>query len=86
MGLNLSGRRVLILRTAPEGKTAAGIYLPDQSIEQRYIGTVVLIGDLVDKRFEGKQVLFEKHGGEPLLYEGVQHTVLFEPEIIGILN
>lgn len=86
MGLKLEGKRLLIKADNPKNITEGGIYLPDQSVEERNIGTVILIGDEVDKKFDGAKVMIQKHGSQRMVYEEEPHLLVFQPDIIGILT
>ena len=83
--MELVGSRVLLLKDKPKIQTDSGLYLPDQVLEERNTGTVVLAGDKVEDRFIGKRVMFNKHTGNVIDYNGVPHTLIFSPDIIAII-
>lgn len=82
------GDNVLIKITAPETKTASGIYIPDSASNERsQQGKVVAIGDsekIVVKK--GQVVMFKKYGGEEIKIDNVDHVIVKNAEIIAIVE
>ena len=83
--LKLMGNRVVIIPNDPLDKIG-GLYLPDQSKEERHTGIVALIGDSVDKKFSGRMVLFNKNVKEKMVYEGLDAYLMYSHDIIAILE
>jgi chaperonin GroES len=87
--------RVLVLRVDKEEKTGGGIIIPDTAKEKPQEGKVVAVGPgkLND---EGKRmpldvkandrVLFTKYGGTDIKIDGVEHLILREDDILGVLE
>lgn len=83
--LRLIGNRVIIIPNDPYD-AVKGIYLPDQSKEERHTGLVVLIGDNVDKKFDKRRVLFNKNVKENMVFEGLDAYLMYSFDIIAILD
>lgn len=87
--------RVLVLRINEEEKTAGGIIIPDTAKEKPQEGKVVAVGPgkLSDdgKRIpmdvkENDRILFSKYGGTEIKIDGVEHLIMREDDILGILG
>ncbi|MCD6305626.1 MAG: co-chaperone GroES [Deltaproteobacteria bacterium] len=87
--------RVLVLRIDGEEKTSGGIIIPDTAKEKPQEGKVVAVGP--GKRDEeGKQiplevkendrVLFGKYAGTEIKIDGVEHLIMREDDILGIIE
>lgn len=86
--------RVLILRIEEEEKTKGGIIIPDTAKEKPQEGKVVAVGPgkLSDKGEripldlkENDRVLFGKYAGSDIKIDGVEHLILREDDILGVL-
>ena len=87
--------RVLVLRIEEEEKTSGGIVIPDTAKEKPQEGKVVAVGpgkfDENGNRIplevkKNDRVLFSKYGGTDVTIEGVDHLILREDDILGILE
>jgi len=87
--------RVLVLRIEEEEKTAGGIIIPDTAKEKPQEGKVVAVGagklDEEGKRIsmdvkKDDRVLFSKYGGTEININGVEHLILREDDILGIVE
>ena len=87
--------RVLVKRVESVEKTASGIYIPDTAKEKPAEGIVVAVGDgkIADdgKRVtmtvqQGNKVLFGKYAGTEIKVAGVEHLILREDDILGIVE
>ena len=87
--------RVLVLRIEEEQKTAGGIVIPDTAKEKPQEGRVVALGpgkmDEKGKRVspqvkEGDRVLFGKYAGTEIKLDGVEHLVMKEEDILGVIH
>ena len=87
--------RVLVKRVESEEKTASGLYIPDSAKEKPAEGIVVAVGP--GRREEGGQlqaptvkvedrVLFGKYAGTEIEVEGVEHLILREDDILGVVE
>jgi len=87
--------RVLVLRIGEEEKTSGGIIIPDTAKEKPQEGKVVAVGDgKVDE--DGKRiplevkkndrVLFSKYAGNEIMIDGVEHLIMREDDILGIVK
>lgn len=88
------GDRVLVKIDSTEEKTSAGILLPTAAQSKPQGGEVVAIGDgkvFGDKKVgsivqEGKKVVYSKYAGTELEFNGANHLLLKEDDIIGYLE
>ena len=87
--------RVLIRRVAEEEKTKGGIIIPDSAKEKPAEGEVIAVGNgkYDDKGTlrplnvkKGDRVLFGKYSGNEIKLDGVDHLILREDDILGIIE
>jgi len=87
--------RVLVTRIEGEKKTAGGIIIPDTAKEKPQEGKVIGVGpgklNEEGKRValdvkKGDRVLFSKYGGTGIKLDGVEHLILREDDILGIIE
>ena len=87
--------RILIKRIEEEIKTSGGIIIPDTAKEKPQQGEVVAVGN--GKRLEngkvqpidvkaGDRILFGKYSGSDIKIDGVEHLILREDEVLGIIE
>jgi len=87
--------RLVIRRIEEEEKTKGGIIIPDSAKERPLEGRVIAIG--AGKRLEdgtvvpldvkeGDRVLFGKYAGTEIKVEGIDHLLLREDEVLGIVE
>jgi len=87
--------RVLVRRVAEEEKTKGGIIIPDSAKEKPAEGEVVAVGNgkfddegklrpLAVKK--GDRILFGKYVGNEIKIDGVEHLILREDDILGVLE
>jgi len=87
--------RILVKRLEAESKTASGIIIPDNAKEKPMEGEVIAVGNgkvLSDGKISkpdvvvGDKVLFSKYAGSEIKLEGVDHLILREDDILGVLS
>ena len=87
--------RVLVKRIEPETKAKGGIIIPDTAREKPLEGTVVAVGagrmDDNGARIAlevraGDRVLIGKYIGTEVRIEDVEHVIVREEEILGIIS
>jgi len=87
--------RVVVKRVDSETKTAGGIIIPDTAAEKPQQGEVVAAGpgarDETGKLVpldikKGDRVLFGKYAGTEVKIDGVEHLILREEEILGVIE
>jgi chaperonin GroES len=87
--------RVLVRRMDPEEKVKGGIIIPDTAKEKPLEGKVVAVGagrlDENGKRIPmevkaGDRVLVGKYAGTEVKLDDVEHVILREDEILGIVS
>lgn len=83
--IKLLGNRIILIPDNPHD-SVSGIYLPDQSKEERHTGLIVLMGDNVDKKFDRRRVLFNKNVKENMVFEGLDAYLMWVHDIIAILD
>jgi chaperonin GroES len=87
--------RILVRRVKEEEKTAGGIIIPDTAKEKPQEGKVVAVGD--GRRDEdgklhklqvkkGDRILFGKYSGSEVTLDGVEHLIMREDDVLGILD
>ncbi len=87
--------RILVLRIEGEEKTSGGIYIPDTAKEKPLEGKVVAAGpgkvDDKGKRMplavkKDDKVLFSKYAGTEIKLNGIEHLIMREDDILGIIE
>jgi len=87
--------RILVRRVQEEEKTAGGIIIPDTAKEKPQEGKVVAVGDgrvdddgklrkLTVKK--GDRILFGKYSGSEVTLNGVEHLIMREDDVLGVLE
>lgn len=87
--------RILVRRVQEEEKTKGGIIIPDTAKEKPVEGEIVAVGS--GKVFEdgkvrpldvktGDRILFGKYAGNEIQVNGVEHLILREDEILGVVE
>ncbi|KAL6496450.1 20 kDa chaperonin, chloroplastic [Orobanche gracilis] len=88
------GDRVLVKIKSAEEKTSGGILLPAAAQSKPEAGEVVAVGEgrafgknKVDISVKsGAQVVYSKYGGTEVVFDGSNHLILKEDDIVGILE
>jgi len=87
--------RVLVAGIEEKKKTAGGIIIPDTAKEKPQEGKVVAAGpgkwDENGKRIplevkKGDRILFGKYAGDEIKIDGVEHLIMREDDILGIME
>ena len=87
--------RVLVKRMDPEEKVKGGIIIPDTAKEKPLEGKVVAIGagrlDDNGKRIPlevkvGDRILVGKYAGTEIKIEDVEHVIVREEEVLGVIG
>ena len=87
--------RILVRRVAEEEKTKGGIIIPDAAKEKPAEGEVIAAGNgKVDEKGKvrpvsvkkGDRILFGKYSGNEIKIDGVDHLILREDDILGVLE
>jgi chaperonin GroES len=87
--------RILVRRVAEEEKTKGGIIIPDSAKEKPAEGEVIAAGSgKVDDKGKvrpvsvkkGDRILFGKYSGNEIKIDGVDHLILREDDILGVLE
>jgi chaperonin GroES len=87
--------RLVVKRLAEEEKTKGGIIIPDSAKEKPVEGEVVAVGngkvldDGTQRKLDvksGDRVLFGKYSGTEIKIDGVEHLILREDEVLGIIE
>ena len=87
--------RILVRRVPEEEKTKGGIIIPDSAKEKPAEGEVVAVGSgktddkgklrpLAVKK--GDRVLFGKYSGNDIKIDGVDHLIMREDDILGVIE
>jgi len=87
--------RVLVKRVDEEEKTKGGILIPDSAREKPMEGKVVAIGNgkvlengtkVTPEVKAGDRILFGKYAGTEVKIDGVEHLIIREDDILGVLE
>ena len=87
--------RVLVARMDEEETTSGGIIIPDTAKEKPQEGKVIAAGPgKIDENGEripmevkaGDSILFGKYAGNEINIDGVEHTIMREDDILGIIE
>ena len=87
--------RLVVKRLAEEEKTKGGIIIPDAAKEKPVEGEVIAVGngkvleDGSQRKLDvkaGDRVLFGKYSGTEIKIDGIEHLILREEEILGIIE
>jgi chaperonin GroES len=87
--------RLVVKRLAEEEKSKGGIIIPDTAKEKPIEGEVIAVGNgkvteegkvrPLDVK-KGDRVLFGKYSGTEIKIDGVEHLILREDEVLGIIE
>jgi chaperonin GroES len=87
--------RVVVLRIEEEQKTSGGIIIPDTAKEKPQEGKVIAVGPgkvdddgkiLPMAVKKGDRILFGKYAGNEIQIDGVEHLIMREDDILGIIE
>lgn len=74
---------ILAKRDEHEEKTAGGIFLPTEHMNNKLeIGTVLRVGNKVEVVKEGDRIFIPQAAGRPINLEGVDFVILLEDEVM----
>lgn len=87
--------RIIVKRLEEEEKTKGGIIIPDTAKEKPMEGKVTAVGN-GKKTDDGKlikldvkagdRVLFSKYAGTEVKIDGVEHLIMREDDILGVIE
>ncbi len=87
--------RILVKRIEEEEKTSGGIIIPDTAKEKPMEGRVVAVGKgkvsedgkvtPLDVK-KGDRILFGKYAGTEVKIEGVEHLIMREEDVLGVIE
>jgi chaperonin GroES len=87
--------RILVKREDAEEKSKGGIIIPDSAKEKPVEGVVIAVGNgkfLDDGKTRpvslevGNKILFGKYSGNEIKLDGVEHVILREEDVLGVLD
>jgi chaperonin GroES len=87
--------RILVKRIEEEHKTAGGLFIPDSAKEKPQQGVIVAVGqgkiqeDGSLRKLElkaGDKILFAKYSGSDIKMDGVEHLILREDDVLGVIE
>jgi chaperonin GroES len=87
--------RVIVKRIQEEEKTKGGLFIPDTAKEKPIEGEVLAVGN--GKILEsgsiraldikaGDRILFSKYAGTEIKIDGVEHLMMREEDILGVIE
>lgn len=87
--------RILVRRVQEEEKSKGGIIIPDTAKEKPVEGEIVAVGTgkvldngklrTLDVK-AGDRILFGKYAGNEITVDGIEHLILREEEILGVVE
>lgn len=87
--------RIIVKRIEEEAKTKGGIIIPDAAKEKPMEGEVIAVGtgkilengkkQLLEVK-KGDKVLFSKYAGTDIKIDGVEHLIMKEDDILGVIE
>jgi chaperonin GroES len=95
MGIRPLQDRVIVKRLEEEQKTKGGIIIPDTAKEKPIEGKVIAVGNgkvQEDGKVRpldvkpGDTVLFSKYAGTEIKIDGVEHLMMREEDILGVIE
>jgi chaperonin GroES len=95
MNVRPLGDRILIKRVEEVEKTRGGLFIPESAKERPLEGKVLAVGS--GKRLEdgtlvkldvkvGDSILFGKYTGTEIKVDGIDHVIVREDEVLGIIE
>jgi len=78
--------RVFVSYTEELEKTAGGLYIPDSAKEKPQSGKVEAVGDDVKSLKIGDKILFDRYSGSKINIDNVDHLIIKEEDVLGILS
>ena len=78
--------RVFVSYSEELDKTASGLYIPDSAKQKPQRGKVAAIGSEVKEVKVGDTVLFDKYSGSKVEVNDVEHLIIKEEDILGIIE
>jgi chaperonin GroES len=87
--------RIIVKRIEEEEKTRGGIIIPDTAKEKPMEGEVIAVGSgkvlengtkQAPEVKKGDRVLFGKYSGTEVKIDGVEHLIMREDDILGIIE
>ena len=87
--------RIVVKRVPEEEKTAGGLFIPEAAKEKPVQGDVIAVGNgkileggkLVPLDVKpGDRILFGKYAGTEIKIGGVEHLILREEEVLGVVD
>ena len=87
--------RMIVKRLAEEKQTKGGIIIPDTAKEKPIEGEVIAVGNgkiLEDGKVRpldikaGDRVLFSKYAGTEIKIDEIEHVIVREEEILGVIS
>ena len=95
MGIRPLNDKILVLRVEEEEKTSGGIIIPDTAKEKPQEGKVIAVGPgKTDKKGNrvapevkaGDHILFAVYAGTEIKIDAVEHLIMQEDDILGIVQ
>ena len=89
-GIKPLGIRVVIKKMEAEEKTQGGLILTSSAKEEPQYAQVVAVGPgTKDEPMElkvGDKVVFAKYGGTEIKYDGEKYTIMYQSDILAIVE
>ncbi len=87
--------QILVLRVESDEKTSGGIIIPEMAKEKPLEGKVVAVGPgrrnkagnrvQIDVK-KGDRIMFSRYAGSEIKIDGVEHLMMREDDILGVIE
>lgn len=77
------GNRVVAVREEAQGKTASGLYLPDNAKEKPVLAKVVAAGKDVKDIKAGDRILYKEYSTTEIKIDGTEYLIVEEKDVLG---
>jgi chaperonin GroES len=88
MGIRPLQDRIIVKRIEEEEMTKGGIIIPDTAKEKPQEGKVIAAGKgklSLDVK-KGDKVLFSKYAGTEVNLDGIEHLIIREDDVLGVVE
>ena len=80
------GERVVATREEAAGKTASGLYLPDDAKEKSQVAIVVAVGGAVKEIKVGDKIIIREYSTTDVKVAGTEYLIAKEEDILAVVE
>ncbi len=77
--------RIVATREKAEGKTASGLYLPDNAKEKPVVAKVEAVGPDVKGVKKGDRIVYKEYSTTELKLDGTEYLIVKEEDVLATL-